>query len=77
MTAMWQEINYGWHFCHWWLDLAGRMISAMTYLIILLVIAAVMTAQTINLLLHDGRGPAAPPRSHFQDPQFSAPAAGR
>jgi hypothetical protein len=49
----------------------------MTYLIILLVIAAVLATRTVDLLLHDGRGPAAPPRSHFQDPQFSAPSAGR
>ena len=50
------------------------MITAMTYLLIILVIAAAMAVRTIDLLLHDGRGPAAPPRSHFQDPQFSAPA---
>ncbi len=49
----------------------------MTYLIIILVIAAAMAVKTIDLLLHDGRGPAAPPRSHLQDPQFTAPAAGR
>jgi hypothetical protein len=53
------------------------MITAMTYLLIILAIAVVMAARTITLLIHDGRGPAAPPRSHFQDPQFSAPAAGR
>ena len=33
--------------------------------------------RTIDLLLNDGRGPAAPPQSHFQDPQFTAPAATR
>ena len=49
----------------------------MTYLLIILVIAAARAAQTIRLLIHDGRGPAAPPRSHLQDPQFTAPAAGR
>ena len=53
------------------------MITAMTYLLIILVIAVAMSARTINLLLHDGRGPTAPPRSHFQDPQFTAPAATR
>ena len=47
----------------------------MTYLILLLVIAAVMAAKTIDLLRHDGRGPAAPPSSHFHDPQFAAPGA--
>ena len=50
------------------------MITAMTYLFIILVIAAAMVVKTVNLLLHDGRGPAAPPSSHFQDPQFAAPA---
>jgi len=53
------------------------MITAMTYLFIILVIATAMVVKTVNLLLHDGRGPAAPPRSHTQDPQFTAPAAGR
>ncbi len=49
------------------------MITAMTYLFIILVIAAAMAVKTINLLLPDGRGPAAPPSSHFQDPRFAAP----
>jgi hypothetical protein len=53
------------------------MITAMTFLLIILVIAVALAARTIDLLLHDGRGPAAPPQSHFQDPQFSAPAATR
>ena len=53
------------------------MITAMTYLLIIFVIAAAMAVKTIDMLLHDGRGPAAPPQSHFQDPQFSAPAATR
>jgi hypothetical protein len=53
------------------------MITAMTYLLIILVIAVAMAARTIDLLLHDGRGPAAPPKSHFQDPQFAAPGRGR
>jgi hypothetical protein len=51
------------------------MITAMTFLLILLVIAAAMAAYTIKLLVHDGRGPAAPPRSHFQDPRFTSPMA--
>ena len=49
----------------------------MTFLLILTVIAVAMAARTIDLLFHDGRGPVAPPRSHFQDPQFAAPASGR
>ncbi len=53
------------------------MITAMTFLLIILVIAVAMAARTIDLLLHDGRGPAAPPRSHFQDPRFASPAGSR
>ena len=53
------------------------MITAMTYLFIILVIATAMVVKTVNLLFHDGRGPAAPPSSHFQDPQFGSPATGR
>jgi hypothetical protein len=49
------------------------MITAMTFLILLLVIAAVLSIQTIRLLLHDGSGPQQPPASHFQDPQFRSP----
>jgi hypothetical protein len=75
MQQMWQNINYRWHCCHWWRKPDGSMITAMTYLMIILVIAAVMAAGTINALLHDGRGPARPPRSHFEDPQFQSPAA--
>ena len=74
---LWQKINEGWHSCHSWRDVDGGSITAMTYFIILLVIAAVMAAKTIDLLLHDGRGPAAPPSSHFQDSQFAAPGSGR
>ncbi len=73
----WQKINQRWHFCHSWRDHDGVMITAMTYLLIILVIASGLALWTIDLLLKDGRGPAAPPRSHFQDPQFSAPAGTR
>ena len=51
------------------------MITAMTFLIILLAIAAVLSILTIRLLVHDGRGPQQPPSSHFQDPQFRSPSA--
>jgi hypothetical protein len=77
LAETWQKINQGWLFCHSRLDHDGGMITAMTYLMILLVIAAVMAAGTVKLVLHDGRGPAAPPSSHFRDPQFTSPAAGR
>ncbi|WP_460716413.1 hypothetical protein [Nocardioides dilutus] len=48
----------------------------MTALIILLAIAVVLSIQTVRLAFHDGMGPAQPPRSHLDDPQFRAPAAG-
>jgi hypothetical protein len=51
------------------------MITAMTYLIVFLLVAAVMSAETVRLLLHDGRGPQRPPRSHFDDPRFRSPVA--
>jgi hypothetical protein len=73
----WQKINVLLLFCHSWRDLDGAMITAMTFLLILTVIAVALAARTIDLLLHDGRGPAAPPSSHFQDPRFAAPGAGR
>ena len=77
MPQRWQKINEACHSCHSWPHLDGGMITAMTYFIILLVIAAVMTAKTIDLLRHDGRGPAAPPTSHVIDSQFAAPGSGR
>ena len=52
------------------------MITAMTFLILLSVVAALMIAGTLRLLVHDGRGPQRPPASHFQDPRFRSPTAG-
>jgi hypothetical protein len=77
VTDTWQKINVRWHSCHSWHDVDGVMITAMTYLLIIIVIAAALAVWTIDLLLHDGRGPAAPPRSHLQDPQFTSPATGK
>ena len=51
------------------------MISAMTFLILFSVVAALMIAETLRLVIHDGRGPQRPPASHFQDPRFGAPGA--
>jgi hypothetical protein len=51
------------------------MITAMIFFIILLVVAAALAAETVRLVLHDGRGPQRPPVSHFQDPDFIAPIA--
>jgi hypothetical protein len=51
------------------------MITAMTFIIILLAVAAVLAADTVRLVHHDGQGPQRPPVSHFQDPDFMAPTA--
>lgn len=50
------------------------MISAMTFLILLLVLAAVLSVATVRATLHDGRS-ARPPRSHFEDPMLRSPGA--
>jgi hypothetical protein len=47
----------------------------MTYLMILLLIAAAMVVTTVRLIAHDGRGPLRPPSSHADDPRFVAPLA--
>ena len=75
VQQVWQKINAGWHSCHSWQDLPRSMITAMTFIIILLAVAAVLAADTVRLVLHDGRGPQRPPVSHFQDPDFIAPTA--
>jgi hypothetical protein len=49
------------------------MITAMTFLLILLAAAVVLAVDTIRLARHDGQGPQRPPVSHFQDPDFMAP----
>jgi tetrahydromethanopterin S-methyltransferase subunit C len=51
------------------------MITAMTFLIILLAVAVLMGADTVRRVLTDGRGPQRPPVSHFEDPAFLAPTA--
>lgn len=76
MHPNWQEINATWLYCHSWRNHDRSMISAMTFLMILLVVAAVMAVETVRLVLHDGRGPQQPPSSHFEDPRFRSPAAG-
>jgi hypothetical protein len=71
----WQKINVGWHSCHSWQESIGGMITAMTFLLILLAVAAILIADTVRRVLHDGQGPQRPPVSHFQDPDFRAPSA--
>jgi len=40
----------------------------MTMILLILVISLAMATGTLWLTAHDGRGPAAPPRSHPFDP---------
>jgi hypothetical protein len=47
----------------------------MTFIVLLLAVAAVLTAATVRLVRHDGQGSLRPPASHFQDPDFLAPTA--
>ncbi|MDF1603146.1 hypothetical protein [Nocardioides sp. YIM 152315] len=51
------------------------MITAMTFLMILLLIALAMSVATVRLIVRDGRGPQRPPVSHFEDSRFLAPLA--
>jgi hypothetical protein len=39
---VWQKINEAWHSCHWWPDLDGRRISAMTAIVILIALLAIV-----------------------------------
>ena len=47
----------------------------MTFLILLLLVAATLSIATVRLIAHDGRGPQRPPVSHFEDARFVAPLA--
>jgi hypothetical protein len=51
------------------------MITAMTFLLILLAVSVLLSADTVRRVLTDGRGPQRPPVSHFEDPSFIAPTA--
>jgi hypothetical protein len=51
------------------------MIAAMAFLLILLAVAVLLSADTVRRVLHDGSGPQRPPASHFEDPSFIAPLA--
>jgi hypothetical protein len=75
LPQRWQKINVECHSCHSWQDHAGSMITAMTFLFILLAVAVVLSVQTVRLVITDGRGSLRPPVSHFQDPDFIAPSA--
>jgi len=71
----WQKINVLWLSCHSWQESHGSMITAMTFLVILLAVAALLSVDAVRRVLSDGRGPQRPPVSHFQDPDFLAPTA--
>ena len=51
------------------------MITAMTFLLILLTVALLLSADTVRRVITDGAGPQRPPSSHFEDPDFLAPRA--
>ena len=45
----------------------------MTFLLILLAVALVLSIHGVLRAIHDDRGASGPPTSHFEDPQFRAP----
>ena len=47
----------------------------MTFLILLLMVAAIFAGVTIYLIRHDGLGPQRRPASHFEDIRFVSPLA--
>ena len=47
----------------------------MTFLMILLAVALVVSAHALIRAIRDDRSPYGPPASHFQDPQFRSPTA--
>ena len=75
VAQRWQKINAQWHSCHSWQECLGGMITAMTFLIILLAVAVLLSVETVRRVITDGQGPQRPPVSHFQDPDFLAPTA--
>ena len=79
MPPMWQKINEPCLFCQWWQDHDRRRITAMTEILILLLIVTVaaLSAETLRRVLHDGRGPQRPPVSHVEDARFLPPSATR
>jgi hypothetical protein len=70
---LWQKINVCWLFCHSWQDREWHMITAMTFLILLLLVAVSLAVATVRLIAHDGRGPQRPPASHLDDVRFAPP----
>ena len=52
VAAVWQKINAGRLFCHWWQESAQSMISAMTIALILLLLAGL--GALLAWVRHDG-----------------------
>jgi hypothetical protein len=74
MHPFWQKINVECQSCHWWRDIDGRTLDAMTLLTITLI--ALATIGYLAFLVHyislDGaprgwNGWREPPRSHHAD----------
>lgn len=42
-------------------------------LLLLILTATALGAETLRRVRHDGRGPSGPPVSHFEDPRFLPP----
>jgi hypothetical protein len=74
LPHVWQEINGRRHNCHSWPDSCGSRIAAMTFLILLALVATALVVAALRLSLHDGSGPQRPPASHPTDPRFAPPA---
>ena len=45
----------------------------MTFVLILLAVALVLSVHGVRRAIHDDRSTFGPPTSHFEDPQFRAP----
>jgi hypothetical protein len=72
-TRAWQEINDTRHYCHWWLEIAERRISAMNALLLILIAIAATVALVrgtiwlLDLVIHDGYGNRPAARRHHDD----------
>ena len=75
---VWQEVAEACHHCHCWLHLNGRIVTAMTTLLVLLAVIAgvAIIAALRDVLFHDGSHSfRQPPTSHYPDrfdPRFIA-----
>ena len=77
-NCLWQEVYCDCHFCHWWPNIDGRIVTAMTTLLVLLAVIAgvAIVAALRDVLFHDGSHSfRQPPTSHYPDrfdPRFIA-----